>query len=902
MGKTLVLIDGHALAFRQFYALERTAMKNSDNQPTWAVYGFFKAIFDLLSKIQPDSIAVTFDVSRHTFRTEMYEDYKANRESMPDSMRTQLELICQGLQAFDIPIYTRSGFEADDIIGTISTKAAQLGHKTLILTGDQDSFQLIDKEGMIKVLIPSKGELIEYNWNRVYDKLGVYPDQVIDYKGLRGDTSDNIPGVRGIGEKTAQKLLAEYKTLDNVLANCENITQKSLKEKLCEGREIAKLSQELATIKLDVDIDFDFEKAEVILPDINKVSEFLRSMQFYSFIKNINKILTSFNPEAMKNTDFQEIKILEQKTEPQQESGQLGLFTQAIKETIDDTSIDCNILASEKEVSELVEKLKQTKKFAINAYIEKTTLLGVSISNGENYFVRAEYIELLKPLLESEEYQKIFYDAKHNYNIFMDNNIQLKGIHYDILLASYVKDPNRSHLIESQALDFLNHLMGTKTELTKEMLTTACNYACDEAYSIFNLAEYWEKNLSETEQKIVKEIEIPLTTVLAKMEYTGVAIDVSYLKELSDYMTEKLAELEDFIYQLAGGPFNINSPKQVAEVLFDKLEIKTKKRKRSTSAEVLEELAEEYEICEFILQHRKFSKLRSTYTDSLPTLISERDGRIHTTYNQATTVTGRLSSSNPNLQNIPARTEEGNKIRNAFCPQDKENFVMLSADYSQIELRLLAHVAGDEHLIEAFNSEIDVHTLTASKVFGVPVEEVTKDMRRKAKAVNFGIVYGQSKYGLAKSLNISNAQAEEFIAKYFESYPKIKQYMTEKIDFAHEFGYVETLLGRKRYLRAELSSANYQIREFAERAAINQPLQGSAADLIKEAMIKVDKELAKRNLKTKMVMQVHDELVFEVPKDELEELKQLVLECMELGQPLKVPLVVDVNYGESWKE
>lgn len=903
MGKTLVLIDGHALAYRQFFALERTAMKNSQNQPTWAVYGFFKAVFDLLSKIHPDSIAVTFDVSHRTFRTEMYEDYKANRESMPDSLGSQLELICQGLKAFDIPIYTREGFEADDLIGTISSRAAKLGHKTLILTGDQDSFQLIDKDGFIKVLIPSKGELKEYNWTQVYDKLGVYPDQVIDYKGLRGDTSDNIPGIKGIGEKTAQKLLAEYQTLENVLANCENITQKSIREKICNGKEVAKLSQKLATIIKDVDIDFDFDKAEVVLPDINKVSEFLRSMQFYSFIKNINKILASFNPEMANSQEVQDIQILTPATEQQPESGQLGLFTQAIKETVEDNAkIDCKILSTEGEVKKLVEELKTKDRFAVNIYSDKSTILGIAISYGENYFVKGEFTELLKPLLEDSNCKKVFYDAKHNYYVLKENNITLSGIDYDVLLASYVKDPNRSHLIESQALDFLNHIMSEKSEVTSELLASACAYACDEVYSIYNLAEYWEKNLNEQEQKLVKEVEIPLTTVLAKMEYTGVAIDVSYLKSLSEFMTSKLAEIEDFIYQLAGGPFNINSPKQVAEVLYDRLGIKSKKRKRSTSAEILEELSNEYEICDFILQHRKFSKLRSTYTDSLPTLISKRDGRIHTTYNQATTVTGRLSSSNPNLQNIPIRSEEGNKIRNAFCPQDKENYMMLSADYSQIELRLLAHVANDEHLIEAFNNDIDVHALTASKVFEVPIEEVTKDMRRKAKAVNFGIVYGQSKYGLAKSLNISNDQAGQFIDKYFESYPKIKQYMIEKVDYVHEYGYVETLYGRKRYLGAELSSANYQIREFAERAAINQPLQGTAADLIKMAMIKIDEELTKKNLKSKMVMQVHDELVFEAAKDEIEELKSIVKNGMEMGQPFKVPLEVDINCGASWKE
>ena len=409
--------------------------------------------------------------------------------------------------------------------------------------------------------------------------------------------------------------------------------------------------------------------------------------------------------------------------------------------------------------------------------------------------------------------------------------------------------------------------------------------------------------MEENEQKLVKDIEIPLTIVLAKMEHAGVAIDVRYLQELSSYLTEKLAELEDLIYQLAGEPFNINSPKQVAEVLFDKLELKTKKKKsRSTSAEVLEELAQEYEICQYILEHRKFSKLKSTYTDALPTLISKRDGRIHTTYNQALTVTGRLSSSNPNLQNIPIRTEEGNKIRSAFCALDKDNNLILSADYSQIELRLLAHVSEDKNLIHAFTSGEDIHTMTAAKVYGVNPSEVTKEMRRSAKAVNFGIVYGQSKYGLAKNLGISNNEAQEFIDKYFATYPGVKDYMEYEKEFVNQHGYVETIFGRKRYLATELMSPNFQIREFAQRAAINQPLQGTAADLIKMAMIEVDNMLESKKMKTKMIMQVHDELVFELPKTELEEVKSLVLKAMELNQPLKVPLEVDINYGSSWKE
>ena len=900
MGKTLVLIDGHALAFRQYFALERSAMKNSQNQPTWAVYGFFKSIFDLLKKIKPDSIAVTFDVSHHTFRTELYEDYKANRETMPDSLSTQMGFICEGLNAFGIPIYTKEGFEADDLIGTISARASRRGDETLILTGDQDSFQLVDKEGLVKVLIPSQGILKEYGWEQVYEKLGVYPNQVVDYKALRGDTSDNIPGIRGIGPKTAQQLLGKYGNLEKVLEDCENIEKKSIKEKICAEKDVAILSKKLATIIRDVDIDFDFESANVILPDIDRVVDFLKNMQFYSYIKNINEILTSFNPDI----NVSQSQVLEVKQENSLDNGQLGLFSQVVKETVGDTEFS-SAKVEEADIEPLIKDIQDKGIMSLNVYSDNSIVLGVSIGIGDKgYYVESKYLSKLKSLIEDKGIIKYFYDAKRVINLLRDVDINVNGFGYDVLLASYVKDPSRNHSLEFQSMDLLNHIMCNKKSMTSECTKEMWQYASDEAFTIRQLTDYWKENLNDTEKNLVENIEFPLTFVLEKMEYTGVAIDVDYLKTLSDYMTGKLAELEEFIYQLAGGPFNINSPKQVAEVLYDRLDIKTgkKKRSRSTSAEILEELSQDYEICDYILQHRKFSKLKSTYTDSLPTLISKRDGRIHTTYNQATTVTGRLSSSNPNLQNIPIRTEEGNKIRNAFCSQDKENNLILSADYSQIELRLLAHVSGDEHLINAFNSDIDVHTLTASKVFGVDVENVTKDMRRKAKAVNFGIIYGQSRYGLAKALNISNTQAQEFIDKYFESYPKIKQYMQDKIDFANENGYVETLLGRKRFLLAELQSSNYQIREFAQRAAINQPLQGTAADLIKQAMIEVDKQISAKGLKSKMIMQVHDELVFELPKEELEDLKQLVVSAMELSQPLKVPLVVDVNYGESWKE
>ena len=947
--KTLILIDGHALAFREYYALERTNMKTKDGTPTWAVYGFFKAIFDLLKneKLAPDAIGVAFDISHHTFRTEKYTEYKANREAMPDPMRIQMGLIYDGLKAFNIPIYTKEGFEADDVIGTISKRACELGHKVLILTGDQDSFQLVDKDGCVKVIIPSKGELVEYNWDKVYEKLGVYPNQVIDYKALRGDTSDNIPGIRGIGEKTAVKLLSEFQTVENVLNSVDKISGKSLKEKIQNGREQAELSKYLATIVRDVDVPFDFEKTNIELPNIAEVTEFLRSMQFYSFLKNIEFILKSFDKSG------QDISLTNENTNaaiPQTDNsnGQLGLFAQAVQTEVNKTNITsiAKLVTDSQDFKDMVEKLSKATtislrvladvKNAINSTIygiafginknftfdeslkinmgeEKTETFYIPIShNFENQLSLDFVLENLKPIIENSKIKKLTHDVKVEYNIFKSFDINLDGVIFDTMLASYIKDTNASSVFDIQCMERIDHILPTMVSENKKMkfpdydVDFVKNYTGDVISSLFELTKYWVNSLDEKEYKILRDIELPMAKVLADMEFIGVSIDEAYLKTLTEEFDIKANRLAQKIYDLAGEEFNLNSPKQVGEILFDKLQLKARKKrgksKNSTSAEVLTQLAEEYDIAKFILDYRKYTKLKSTYTEALPLLVDKKDNRIHTTYNQTVTTTGRLSSSNPNLQNIPIRTEEGNKIRNAFVPRDRENYLILSADYSQIELRLLAHVSGDEHLINAFKSGVDVHTLTASKVFDVPIEKVTKDMRYKSKAVNFGIVYGQSKYGLAKALGIKAEEAETFINKYFETYPKIKSYMEDMVALVEEQGYVETVLGRKRYLEKEISSPNAMIREFAKRAAINQPMQGSASDLIKLAMIDFSNKLKENNLDSKLIMQVHDELIVEVKKSELEQVKELVLKSMELGQPLQVPLLVDVNVGESWKE
>ncbi len=952
--KTMILIDGHALAFRSYFALERSGMKTTGNQPTFAVYGFFKAMLDLLKNqtIKPDAIAVTFDVGRETFRLKEYAEYKANRETMPDALRSQLELIIEGLQAFDIPIYTKEGYEADDVIGTIAREAKELGHKTIILTGDQDSFQLVDRAGCVKVLIPSKGELKEYDWKAVYDKLGVYPFQVVDYKALRGDTSDNIPGIRGIGEKTAVKLLDRFENLEQIFAHSAEIKENAIRNKIQEGEEIARLSQFLARIKTDVDIDFDFEKTKLEMPDIEKVGAFFQKVQFFNFLRNIRDILKPFSSEE--NNLIVNLPTDEDLGALQEGQMQLGFnFGTQKKKCNTNFDFEKHTILTEEELDNLIEELKHYSLFSVDT--ETTAInfmdadmVGISIAfnpqitaksgrvklneNAENktksFYIpvfhqigdqlEVDYVmEKLKPIFEDAKIGKTTQNGKYDMNIFRKYGVALEGMIFDTMLASYIKDSSRKHALKTQAGEHLCYLMKDievligkgKDAFTMEsvLIEDAADYACDDAFATLELTRYWCENLDEKELNLLYDMEVPLVYVLADIEWNGVSIDRDYLNDLSKELDSKIEFLEEKIWAMAGEKFNINSPRQVGDILFEKLSLKTKTKHKtrtgySTSAKVLEELAEDNEIVRLILENRHYQKLKSTYVDTLPSLISSVDCRVHASFNQAATTTGRLSSSNPNLQNIPIRTEVGNRIRKAFIPENKLTSVMLSADYSQIELRLLAHCSEDESLIEAFSEDEDVHTLTASKIFEVPLEGVEKDMRGKAKTVNFGIIYGQSRYGLAKTLNISTASAQIFIDKYFATYPKIKQYMDNAVHFAYKHGYVETIYGRKRYLQDELASSNRQIKEFGERAAINAPLQGTAADLVKLAMIEVYKQLKERGLKSKMIIQVHDELVLEVDKNELEEVKNIVKTAMELNQPLLVPLVIDMQIGESWME
>ena len=949
----MILIDGHALAFRSYYALERTGMKTTDMQPTWAVYGFFKAIFDMIKnpKYQFDCIAVAFDVSHHTFRTEQYEEYKANRESMPEPMQSQMSLIMEGLKAFNIPIYTKEGYEADDVIGTICQKAAKDGDKTIILTGDRDAFQLVDDDELIKVLIPYKGELIEYNRQKVYEKMGVYPYQIADLKGLSGDKSDNIPGVMGIGDKTAANLLSKYKTIEEVYRNIYSIEPRGVREKLLKGEADARMSKDLATIRTNVEIDFDINCAKLELPDFFEAQAFFKKVQFYGFLKNFEQIKSYFSigERIVKQepTQNKEENLVTFKDTPVTQLGLFSVDTPKINTDYEKITVD-----TEEKLADLINKLKAQTLFSIDTETTSlnplhTDLVGISIAYNpqlvskderietestkkdetKSYYIPVfhkigeqldtEYvIEKLKPVLENKDIKKTFQNVKFDYNVFRKYGIKIEGVIFDTMLASYVKNPARNHGLKIQALEHLYYTMTTIDELIgkgKDSITMeeveiekAKDYACADAFSTLELTRFWNNELSQKEKKLVYEIEVPLAIVLADMEWTGVSIDKNYLETLSKELRENLKVIETEIYELAGENFNIASPKQVGHILFEKLEIKPPKKGKtktrfSTNIQVLEQLEPDYPIVAKIIEHRHLSKLLSTYLEALPELIDPYDNRIHTSFNQTITVTGRLSSSNPNLQNIPARTEIGIKIREAFVPKDKNSFI-LSADYSQIELRLLAHCSQDKNLTKAFIDDVDVHTRTAASVFGISENEVTKDMRRKAKAVNFGIIYGQTRWGLASSLKISNEEAALFIDKYFKTYPYVKKYMEETIADAYEKGYVETIYGRRRYLADELHSSTRQIKEFAERAAINAPLQGAAADLVKIAMIDLFKKLNDNNLKSKIILQVHDELVLEVPKEEIEIVKKLVVESMELGQPLTVPLKIDINVAESWRE
>lgn len=964
--KTLVLVDGSALAFRSFYALFTAGMRRGDGTPTWAVYGFFRALFDLLEQRKPEMMAVCFDLKAPTFRHKQYEAYKANRLEMPDDLAQQWPLIKAGIQAFSIPVYELSGYEADDIIGTVAKQAEQRGYKVLILTGDQDAFQLLD--GYIQVLMPGKEGLNLFGREEVYAKLGVWPEQVVDYKALCGDTSDNIPGVKGIGPKTAVSLLAEHKSLEGVYAAVDSIKQAGTRQKLLDGRQSAFTSKELATICLDAPLAFDFEHCHLTMPDLPRVSAFLKDMEFNSILKRLPKALAPFNGGIEPAIDEQLLvganarrsrpgahkaagvtATIEAEPVLADATGQLAIPTLTGVTTL--SKLEPQVVRSGAELEALVASLAKQSLVAVDLETSgldtaKCSIVGYALAwsdaftwdgdgklsctaggamqcayipvrhQGEEQLEPDYVLNALKPLLQSQQLGKVAQNAKYETNVFFNCGVNFGRLAFDPMLASYIVNPDDNHGLKDQAQRLLNYsmvrisdLIGTgrkQISMADVPLSKAAPYACDDARVTLELTRYYCERLDESQRSLLFDMELPLVSVLARMEQNGVALDLPYLSAFSIELTGELNRLESEIHGLAGQPFNINSTQQLQKVLFEELKLPVKSRAKtksggySTDASVLEALLPEHPIIGKILEYRQNAKLRSTYVDALSRLVSLHDGRVHGEFNQVGTATGRLSSSNPNLQNIPIKTALGRRIRRAFVPGSPDN-VLISADYSQIELRILAHMSGDETLIDAFRKEQDIHARTAMEIFDVPIEKVDADMRRVGKTINFSLIYQQGAYSTAQDLGVSNREAQAFIDKYFQRYPKVRSFMSKVIAEARACGYAETLWGRRRYFRY-LNDRNDAIRRADERAAANAPLQGSAADLMKLAMVRLDRQLSEKKLSAKLILQVHDELVLEVPKNELDETMQTVRSSMEMDQPLTVPLRVDMECGATWMD
>lgn len=849
--KELYLLDGNSLTYRAFYALPTTLTK-SDGTITNAVFGFTKMLLTLIDNEAPDSIGVAFDVGKKTFRHQAYEDYKGTREKTPDELRPQFKLVKDVLEALQIPFFGMEEYEADDLIGTLAKRAEAEGYQVTIVTGDRDALQLISDN--IRVMYTRRGitDIVDYTLEKFREDYELEPIQLIDKKGLMGDSSDNIPGVDGIGDKTSTKLLKEFGTLEKLLENIDKVGGKKRKATLEEQADRARMSKELATIKLDVPIDIDFESLKISDFNNEEAYQLFNDLEFTSLISYIG------GHKEVKDFSYEEIDSIED-----------------------------------------FKRLEVGKKLAINLELsgEKLTreLEHIAISfDDENYYIDLDENELLEGLREIIAGKELLMlEGKEQIRYLLQHGIAVDALAFEPLLADYLLKPSEQEKSFAELVQ--GHLQRALPESDdKELLILKTKL-------LFDLEEELITKLEENDLlKLYQEVELPLLNVLAELELNGIKVSKEGLKELNVKFKEKISNIEEQIYELAGETFNINSPKQLGVILFENLGlpvIKKTKTGYSTSASVLEKLEGKHEIIPLISQYRTYTKLQSTYVEPLEEYINEETGRIHTTFNQRVTATGRLSSADPNLQNIPIRSEEGREIRDVFVAEEGKKLV--AADYSQIELRVLAHISDDEGLKEAYQYGLDIHTKTASEIFDIPLEEVTSNERRKAKAVNFGIAYGISDWGLAKRLNIGNKEAQEFIELYFSRYPKVKEYMDNTIKQAKEEGYVTTVFNRKRYL-SDINSKNYHKREFAKRMAINTPIQGSAADIMKIATIDVANALKEEKLNAKVLLQVHDELVLEVPEDELETVQKLVKEKMEEAVQLDVKLEVDVKVGDSW--
>ena len=884
---TLFLIDGSNYVYRAFYAIRE--LSNSKGFPTNAIYGFTKMLMKLCRDWKPDYIAVVFDVKGPTFRHEAYDQYKATRKPMPDTLIPQFPFIKDIVRGFSIPVLEKEGLEADDIIGTLAKTYTQKGIKTVIVSGDKDFMQLVSDDTMMIDTMKDK----TYDIEGVREKFGAAPEKVVEILGLMGDASDNVPGVPGIGKKIALRLIEEFGTVEGVLENADKVRNKKIKENLKEFADQARMSRELVTIKTDALVEFDLESSRYTKPNIDILKEFFKEFEFSSLI--------------------QELKIREE----------------------EDVEKKYSLILKEGEFEELLKRLQEVTEFSFSLELTSDVpmladIVGISICPevSEAYYIpvlhayegapkQLETVYVLKgltPFISNKNIKKHGHDIKSSLIILSRNGVELKGVGYDTMVASYILNPSKhSYDLTDIVREHLNYELISKKDLVGSgskaisfdavALEKAVYYSCQKADAILKLFSLLTDKIEKGESgDLFYNVEMPLVEILASMEKKGVLVDVGLLKEMSLQHEELMSILEEKIYRLAGEKFNINSPKQLQVILFDKLGLPRGKKTKngySTGVDVLAGLALSHELPAEILAYRSIAKLKSTYMDALPMLVNPETGRIHTSYNQTVTATGRLSSSNPNLQNIPVRTVEGRRIRQAFIAP--EGCKIVSADYSQIELRILAHLSGDKALIEAFKSGEDVHVRTASDIFGVFPEMVNADMRRQAKVINFGIIYGMSPFGLSRELGISQKQARAYIDAYFRRFHGVRKYLDGILENARKDGFVTTLLKRRRYL-PEINSGSASLRQFAERTAINTPIQGTAADLIKVAMINIARCIAEGNFSTNMIMQVHDELVFEVPLEEKDEVMDLVRREMEEVIELKVPLKVDISSGRNWDE
>ncbi len=938
--KRLFLLDAFALIFRGYYALIKNPSINSKGMDTSAILGFTNSLLDVIRREKPDHLAVAFDKGGSKVRRDAFPEYKANRKETPEAIKIAVPYIHRILEAMNIPIIEVEGIEADDLIGTLSVQADKAGYKTFMVTPDKDFAQLVT-ENVVMYRPARMGNGIEiWDVERVKEKFEIDdPIQVIDYLGMMGDAVDNIPGLPGVGDKTAKKFLKAYGSMEGLLANTHELKGK-LKEKVEANAELGLLSKQLATIMLDCPVEFNEKDFELSIPDFQKVSDVFQELEFRRAHDNFNRIFKNNAVQSETKTVEETSKKSVQK--PTAQSQQFDLFSAPVDTPVQEvvsgyqeaknTNHFYQFVNNELSRKLLLKKLLQQKSVcfdtettSLNTFEAELVGIAFSYEKGKGYYVffpedkesTQEILEEFRPFFEDENIEKIGQNLKYDIKVLNNYNIVVKGQVFDTMLAHYLINPDMRHNMDVLAETYLNYqpisietLIGKKGKNQKSMRTVdvqkQTEYAVEDSDITFQLKTVFEKTLAENKlTKLFEDIEIPLLNVLADMELEGINVDADFLKGLSEDLTKDILDLETKIYGEANVEFNLASPKQLGEVLFDHLKLvdkpkKTKTGQYKTSEDVLSYLANDHEIIANILVWRGLVKLKSTYVDALPNEINKKTGRIHTTYRQAVAATGRLSSNNPNLQNIPIRTERGRQVRKAFIPKD-ENYTLLAADYSQIELRLIAELSGDEAMKTSFKNGEDIHKATAAKVFNVPLEEVTREQRSNAKTVNFGIIYGVSAFGLSQQTDMNRTEAKELIDTYYETYPTLKAYISKQVDFARENGYVETLLGRRRYLK-NINSQNSIVRSGDERNAVNAPIQGSAADIIKIAMINIYNRFKKENYKSKMLLQVHDELVFDIHKDELEILKPIIKHEMENAYKLSIPLTVDLDIGNNWLE